>query len=177
MKKIGIIIGSTRPGRKSPLIAEWFYANFSHPELNFEVIDLKDHPLPFLDEPQMPQTGIYTKQATKAWSQTIAALDGFIFIVPQYNWGYPAVLKNALDYLYQEWQGKPACLVSFGEHGGTQVQLALRLVFQGLKMPVTAVAPQISLAPSASEAEALETLEAYRPLLPALAIEFLRLTK
>lgn len=97
--------------------------------------------------------------------------------MPQYNWGYPAVLKNALDYLYQEWQGKPACLVSFGGHGGTQVQLALRLVFQGLKMPVTAVALQISLAPSASEAEALEVLEAYRPLLPALATEFLRLTK
>lgn len=65
----------------------------------------------------MPQTGTYHHETTKRWSEKIATYAGFIFIVPQYNWGYPAVLKNALDYLYREWQGKPACLVTFGGHG------------------------------------------------------------
>lgn len=174
MKKIGIIIGSTRPNRRSPLIAEWFAQNLPTGELNYELIDLADFPLPFLAESEMPQTGNYQHEATRNWSQKIASYAGFIFIVPQYNWGYPAVLKNALDYLYLEWQQKPACLVTFGGHGGSQAQLALRLVMQGLKMPVLSVAPMIQLAPSASEAEALATLASYQHLLPALDAEFKR---
>lgn len=83
-------------------------------------------------------------------------------------------MKNALDYLYREWQGKPACLVTFGGHGGSQAQIALRLVMQGLKMPVLSVAPMITLSPSASQSEALNTLVAYEPLLPALEAEFKR---
>lgn len=174
MKKIGIIIGSTRPRRRSPLIAEWFAKNLPQAELTYDIIDLADFDLPFLDESEMPQTGTYQHETTKRWSEKIATYAGFIFIVPQYNWGYPAVLKNALDYLYREWQGKPACLVTFGGHGGSQAQIALRLVMQGLKMPVLSVAPMITLAPSASPAEALAVLSAYEPLLPALATEFKR---
>lgn len=174
MKKIGIIIGSTRPGRRSPLIAEWFAKNLPQAELTYDVIDLADFDLPFLDESAMPQTGIYQHDTTKRWSEKIATYAGFIFIVPQYNWGYPAVLKNALDYLYREWQGKPACLVTFGGHGGSQAQIALRLVMQGLKMPVLSVAPMITLSPSASTTEALNTLDAYEHLLPALVAEFKR---
>lgn len=174
MKKIGIIIGSTRPGRRSPLIAEWFAKNLPQADLTYDIIDLADFDLPFLDESEMPQTGTYQHETTKRWSEKIAAYAGFIFIVPQYNWGYPAVLKNALDYLYREWQGKPACLVTFGGHGGSQAQITLRLVMQGLKMPVLSVAPMITLAPSASPAEALAVLSAYEPLLPALATEFKR---
>lgn len=174
MKKIGIIIGSTRPGRRSPLIAEWFAKNLPQAELTYDIIDLADFDLPFLDESEMPQTGTYHHETTKRWSEKIATYAGFIFIVPQYNWGYPAVLKNALDYLYREWQGKPACLVTFGGHGGSQAQIALRLVMQGLKMPVLSVAPMITLSPSASQSEALNTLVAYKPLLPALEAEFKR---
>ena len=175
MKKIGIIIGSTRPTRRSPMIAQWFYENLPTDELEFELIDLATFDLPFLDEKALPQTMQYEHKKTKLWSQTIQSLDGFIFIVPQYNWGYPAVLKNALDYLYQEWANKPACLVTFGGHGGTQDQIALRLVMQGLKMPTLAVAPQITLAPSASTEETLAILETYRPLLPAITADFNRL--
>lgn len=174
MKKIGIIIGSTRPGRRSPLIAEWFAKNLPQAELTYDIIDLADFDLPFLDESEMPQTGTYHHETTKRWSEKIATYAGFIFIVPQYNWGYPAVLKNALDYLYREWQGKPACLVTFGGHGGSQAQIALRLVMQGLKMPVLSVAPMITLSPSASQSETLNTLVAYEPLLPALEAEFKR---
>lgn len=174
MKKIGIIIGSTRPGRRSPLIAEWFAKNLPQAELTYDIIDLADFDLPFLDESEMPQTGTYHHETTKRWSEKIATYAGFIFIVPQYNWGYPAVLKNALDYLYREWQGKPACLVTFGGHGGSQAQIALRLVMQGLKMPVLSVAPMITLSPSASQSEALNALIAYEALLPALEAEFKR---
>ena len=174
MKKIGLIIGSTRPGRRSPLIAEWFAKNLPQAELTYDIIDLADFDLPFLDESEMPQTGTYHHETTKRWSEKIATYAGFIFIVPQYNWGYPAVLKNALDYLYREWQGKPACLVTFGGHGGSQAQIALRLVMQGLKMPVLSVAPMITLSPSASQSETLNTLVAYEPLLLALEGEFKR---
>ena len=149
MKKIGIIIGSTRPGRRSSLIAEWFAKNLPQAELTYDIIDLADFDLPFLDESEIPQTSTYHHETTKRWSEKIATYAGFIFIVPQYNWRYPAVLKNALDYLYREWQDKPACLVTFGGHGGSRAQIALRLVMQGLKMPVLSVAPMITLSPSA----------------------------
>lgn len=91
--------------RRSPLIAEWFAKNLPQAELTYDIIDLADFDLPFLDESEMPQTGTYHHETTKRWSEKIATYAGFIFIVPQYNWGYPAVLKNALDYLYREWQG------------------------------------------------------------------------
>ena len=148
--------------------------NLPQAELTYDIIDLADFDLPFLDESEMPQTGTYHHETTKRWSEKIATYAGFIFIVPQYNWGYPAVLKNALDYLYREWQGKPACLVTFGGHGGSQAQIALRLVMQGLKMPVLSVAPMITLSPSASQSEALNALIAYEPLLPALEAVFKR---
>ncbi|KRN01564.1 flavoprotein [Levilactobacillus senmaizukei DSM 21775 = NBRC 103853] len=135
-KKIGLIIGSTRPSRISPSIASWLQAHVAQPGLTIDLIDLKTVNLPFLDEEAMPSDGNYQLDHTKAWSTLIQGYDGFILLFPQYNWGYPAPLKNALDTLYAEWRGKPVSLVSYGGHGGFQAALGMQLVVRGLKMPI-----------------------------------------
>src|SRR5580693_917161 len=107
--RIAVVIGSTRPNRICPGIAEWFRdaAQRSSP-LRYELVDLQDINLPFLDEPFMAALGRYEHEHTREWSGIVNSFDGFIFVFPQYNWGYPGVLKNALDFLYAEWGGKPA---------------------------------------------------------------------
>ncbi len=134
-------MGSTRAGRLCPAIATWVadigraYASFT-----LELVDLADWPLPPDDEPGIPQLGQYSQPHTWAWSRKVAGAAGFVFVTPQYNWGYPAVLKNAIDHLYAEWTGKPALIVSYGGHGGGKCAAQLRQVMEGLKMhPVPAM--------------------------------------
>ena len=94
-----------------------------------------DLDLPLFDEPIVPSRVFsadgYTKEHSRAWSRRIAALDAFVFVTPQYNWGIPAGLKNAIDYLFNEWKGKPAMIVSYGGHGGDKCAAALKLVLGG----------------------------------------------
>jgi NAD(P)H-dependent FMN reductase len=137
--RVYIIVGSTRANRIGRQIAEWVLACIPAPAgFGAELVDLNDWHLPLSDEPSIPATGIYVHEHTRAWSQTISAADGYIFVTPQYNWGYPASLKNALDHLYREWNGKPAVIVSYGHHGGGKAAGQLRQVLEGLKMrPVT----------------------------------------
>jgi NAD(P)H-dependent FMN reductase len=104
-----------------------------------------DWPLPMSDEPSIPANGVYANEHTHAWSRKIAAADGFIFVTPQYNWGYPASLKNALDHLYKEWTGKPAAIVSYGYRGGVKAAAQLHQVLEGgLKMRVAATIPAVT---------------------------------
>jgi NAD(P)H-dependent FMN reductase len=114
-----VIMGSIRAVRRCPQIADWVIdiAEKSS-SLKYELIDLVDWPLPMDDEPAIPETGSYTNSHTLAWSAKVAAADAFVFVTPQYNWGYPAALKNAIDHLYKEWQDKPAVIVTYGGHGG-----------------------------------------------------------
>jgi hypothetical protein len=114
--KIGIIVGSNRPTRVCLTVAKWVKRSMNTEALDFELIDLAEVNLPFLDEPEVPAHGKYQNDHTKAWSEKIKGYDGFVLVFPQYNWGYPAVLKNALDYLY------------------VQATLAMKLVTQGLRM-------------------------------------------
>lgn len=155
MKKVAIIIGSVRPNRRSKQVADWLRVQLlKSKKVHFDEIDLKKVDLPMLDEPLIPVSGLYAHQKTKQWSKTVQSYDGFVFVFPQYNWGYPAVLKNAIDYLAKEWQGKPVSLVTFGGHGGAQAQIAMRLVTNGLHMKQMAVNPQIDLMPDDSLAHA-----------------------
>lgn len=135
---IGIIVGSNRPTRICYGIAEWLRNAMQHDALDLRLIDLAELNLPFLDEPEMPAHGHYQNEHTKAWSRIIQGYHGFVLVFPQYNWGYPAVLKNALDYLYREWAHKPVSIVCYGNHGGFQGALAMRLVTQGLHMKTMA---------------------------------------
>ena len=134
MKNIGIIIGSNRPNRISFDIATWVQKNLISSQFQTNLIDLAKVNLPWLAEPEIPAKGHYTLETTQKWRDLINQYDGFIIVYPQYNWGYPAILKNALDSLYSEWQGKPISTVVFGSHGGFQADIALSLILQGLHM-------------------------------------------
>jgi NAD(P)H-dependent FMN reductase len=134
-ERIAVVIGSTRPSRICPGIAR-SVLQFAHEDspLRYELIDLADVNLPFLDEPLKAALCQYQHEHTKAWSRTIDSYDGFIFVFPQYNWGYPAPLKNALDFLYHEWVGKPVSYVTYGTRGGNKGAEQIHGVLQGLKM-------------------------------------------
>jgi NAD(P)H-dependent FMN reductase len=135
MIKIGIILGSTRPGRRGEGVAKWVLdESTKRPDADFELIDLLDYPLPHLDEPMPPSMGQYQNQHTKDWAATIAQFDGFIFVTPEYNHSTSGVLKNAIDYLYAEWKNKAMGVVSYGVVGGARAAEHLRLIAGELQM-------------------------------------------
>lgn len=140
MLKVGIIVGSTRPGRKAAAVAKWAYDLLkSRKDAEFEIIDIDDYKLPLLDEPVPPLMGQYSKPHTKAWAAKIASMDGFIFVTPEYNHGTSAALKNAIDFLYREWNDKAAGFIGYGSAGGVRAVENLRLVMGEIKVaPVRA---------------------------------------
>ena len=144
MFKIGIIIGSTRPGRNSEAVAEWVYEKAAkRKDAKFELVDLKDYNLPILDEPVPASMGQYSNGHTKLWSEKISSLDAFIFVTPEYNHGASGALKNALDYLYVEFNNKAAGFVSYGSMGGVRAVEQLRLIMGELQ--VADVRSQVAL--------------------------------
>ncbi|KAI8984086.1 NADPH-dependent FMN reductase [Mycotypha africana] len=147
---VGVIIGSTRPNRIADQIAQLLMQTIDkakHPTLNFEVIDLANWNLPLCNEPVIPALAEqrYTYELTRQWSAKINSKQAFIFITPEYNWGYPASLKNALDYLCKEWHDKPAMIVSYAYTGGEKAAAQLSQVLQGLRMGVVDTMPAIYL--------------------------------
>lgn len=136
MVKIMVIIGSTRPNRAGPAVADWIMQlskNFA--DTQFELVDLKELNLPFLDEPELPMLRHYAQEHTKKWGAMVDAADGFIWVHPEYNHGVNAALKNALDFVWQEWNDKPVALVGYGSAaGGARAGEQLRLIAAGLKM-------------------------------------------
>ncbi len=135
--KIQVIIGSTRQNRVSEKPARWIYEHAkTRPDLDPELVDLRDHPLPLFDEPTAPLHlhGHYSDERVQTWSKKVAEADGYIVVSPEYNHGYPAVLKNAFDVLYPEWNNKPIGFVSYGTIGGARVVEQLRLVAIELQM-------------------------------------------
>lgn len=136
-----IIIASTRPGRKGPAVAAWVNELLQqHPSFETEILDLAVIGLPFLDEPEHPRLQKYTKEHTKRWSEKINAADAFIIVTCEYNFGYPAALKNALDFLYNEWNNKPVAFVSYGgvAAGTRSVQQLKQIVTALNMMPIAA---------------------------------------
>lgn len=97
------------------------------------------------DEAAIPAMGRYESPHSRAWSEKVAAADGIVFVTPQYNWGYPAALKNAIDHLYREWAGKPSLIVTYGGHGGGKCAAQLRQVLDGLDMRTVATMPGLVL--------------------------------
>jgi NAD(P)H-dependent FMN reductase len=131
-----IIIASTRPGRVGGTVAEWVRDRAQrHGQFEIELIDLADAGLPLLDEPHHPRQQRYVHQHTRSWSATVSRADAFVFVMPEYNHGFNAALKNALDYLYVEWNDKPVGLVSYGgAAGGTRAVQLLKPVLGALQM-------------------------------------------
>ncbi|HEY8036144.1 MAG TPA: NAD(P)H-dependent oxidoreductase [Methylobacter sp.] len=129
MLKIAIIIGSTRPGRNGEAVAKWVYEIAKkRRDAEFELVDIKDFELPLLDEPVPPSMGQYSKPHTKRWAAKINSFDGFVFVTPEYNHGISGALKNAIDFLFAEWNNKVAGFVSYGSVGGARAVEQLRLV-------------------------------------------------
>ncbi len=129
MIKVAIIIGSTRPGRKAEAVARWVYEIArKRGEAEFEVVDIEDFNLPLLDEAVPPAMGQYSQPHTKAWAAKVASFDAYVFVTPEYNHGPSGALKNAIDYLYGEWNNKSAGFVSYGSAGGARAVEQLRLV-------------------------------------------------
>ena len=139
LPKVKVIIGSVRTGRLGKPVADWIMrqAENYHGKLTFELVDLKDVNLPFLDEPVPPKiSDDYVHEHTRKWSQMMKEADALIVVTPEYNYGYPPVLKNAIDFLYNEWQDMPVALVGYGGAGATKAIRQLREVMKAVGMKV-----------------------------------------
>jgi NAD(P)H-dependent FMN reductase len=142
-----VVAGSTRPTRRSPAIAQWVAelgrAVSGQP---FDVVDPCDLGLELDDEPGIPARHDYMCETTLAWSALVSGAAGVVIVTPQYNWGYPAALKNAIDHLYREWKDKPVLIVTYGGHGGGKCGVQLRQVLGSIGVRLAEAMPAMVLA-------------------------------
>jgi NAD(P)H-dependent FMN reductase len=144
MLKLAIIIGSTRPGRVGESVARWVLdLAQKRGDADYELVDIAAFNLPLLDEPVPPSMGKYSKEHTKRWAAKVASFDGFVFVTPEYNHGTSGALKNAIDFLFAEWNNKVAGFVSYGSAGGVRAVEHLRLVMA--EVQVATVRNQVAL--------------------------------
>ena len=147
MTRIGIILGSTRPNRNGEQVARWVLELASvREDADVELVDLRDYPLPHLDEPIPASMGQYQNEHTKKWAEKIASFDGYVIVTPEYNHSTSGVLKNAIDYLFAEWNNKAVGFVSYGSVGGARAVEHLRLVAGELQMADVRAQVALSLA-------------------------------
>ncbi len=148
MLNVKIILGSTRPGRFSEVLVPWLTEHVKQrADMAVEVLDLRDHDLPVFDQPMSPAyvaDGAYAHESVRTWAHKIAEADAYIIIAPEYNHGYTAVLKNALDVVYKEWNRKPVAFVAYGSVGGARAVEQLRQVAVELHMASTRTAVHIN---------------------------------
>lgn len=146
MLKIAVIIGSTRPNRVGEQVARWVHGVATkRTDATFELVDLKDFDLPLLDEPIPPSQGKYANAHTKAWAAKIASFDAFVFVTPEYNHGTSGALKNAIDFLFAEWNNKAAGFVGYGSAGGVRAVEHLRLYMAEVMVATVRTQVQLSL--------------------------------
>ena len=135
MTKIAIILGSTRPGRNGGAVAKWVLEHAStRSDAEYELVDLLDFHLPHLDEAIPASLGQYQNEHTRDWAAKVAEFDGYVFVTPEYNHSTSGALKNAIDFVYGEWNNKAAGFVSYGSAGGTRAVEHLRLIMGELQI-------------------------------------------
>ena len=135
MLKVAIIVGRRAPGRKADTVARWVHDIAARRgDASFEIVDIADFNLPLLDEALPPSMGQYSQPHTKAWAAKIAAFDAFVFVTPEYNHSMSGALKNAIDFLFREWNDKAAGFVGYGSVGGARAVEQLRLVMGEIKV-------------------------------------------
>jgi len=145
--RIAVIVGSTRPGRHAEAVAKWVCDIASRrTDAAYELVDIQDYGLPLLDEPVPPSLGKYSKDHTRRWAAKIAEFDAFVFVTPEYNHGPSGALKNAIDFLYREWNNKAAGFVSYGGAGGARAVEQLRLIMAELQIADVRAQVLLSLA-------------------------------
>ncbi|WP_404362575.1 NADPH-dependent FMN reductase [Corallococcus coralloides] len=146
MIKVAIVVGSTRPGRKADKVAAWVHdLAKKRGDAAYDIVDIQDFHLPLLDEPTPPSSGKYTQEHTQKWSAAVAAYDAYVFVTPEYNHGPSGALKNALDFVYREWNNKAAGFVGYGSAGGVRAVEQLRLVAAELQMATVRAQVQLFL--------------------------------
>jgi NAD(P)H-dependent FMN reductase len=166
--RIGIVIGSTREGRFGEKPAHWIHEIAKQrTDLAFELIDLRDHPLPFFNEPMSPRLGPVNNEPARLWAGKLATLDGLIMVTPEYNHGPSAVLKNALDYAYTEFVRKPIGFVGYGGAGAARAVEQLRLIAIALQMAPVAHAVHIGMVESLGIMQQGKTFEDFSHLAEA----------
>jgi NAD(P)H-dependent FMN reductase len=179
MLQLGVIVASVREGRVGFSIAEWFLG-VAKRQGRFEprLIDLKEAHLPLLEEPLHPRLQQYRHAETKAWSALVAGLDAFVLVTPEYNYGTPPALLNALDHLYLEWNYKTAGFVSYGGvSGGTRSVQMTKLVLTTLKMAPMVEAVTIPFFTQFMEGGAFHATEAHEKAAVAMLEEQFRWTE
>jgi NAD(P)H-dependent FMN reductase len=134
VNQLRIIVSSTRPGRIGPKVAEWVATQAPADEWEVELLDLST--LPFFDEEDMPKNGNYAKPHTKDWASKVFESDAIVVVTPQYNRSFPAPVKNAIDYLFAEWDSKPIALVGYGWTGASDATADLTKVLSHVKADV-----------------------------------------
>jgi len=160
--RIGILIGSTREDRFAEKPARWIHEIAKQrTDLTFEMIDLRDHPLPFFDEPMSPAWAPVKNKEAQHWGDTLASLDGLIVVTPEYNHGPTAVLKNAFDYAYREFIRKPIGFVGYGGVGAARAVEQLRLVAVELQMAPVRSAVHIGMVEFLGIRQQGKTFEAF----------------
>lgn len=167
---IGIILGSTRPGRKGDQVAKWVFDEASkRDDAHFDLLDLLDFDLPHLDEEVPPSRGQYANDHTKAWSETISKYDGFVLVTPEYNRSPSGALKNALDFLYNEWNNKAVGFVSYGvQASGLRAVEHLRQIVGELQMADVRAAVGVSLINDFEAFTTLKPIPHHEPTLKAM---------
>jgi NAD(P)H-dependent FMN reductase len=171
--KVQIIIGSTRPGRVGPQIADWIVDVLpKDTAADYEIVDIEDFKLPMFDEPVHPSMNQYKNAHTKKWSEKIKEADAYIFLTPEYNSGYPASMKNAIDYLFHEWTDKPLMIVSYGAGGGPTASAQLRQVADRLKMRTVETSPAFTISRdmSGEDGQIKDISESFKPYADNLKI-------
>ncbi|MFD0886043.1 NADPH-dependent FMN reductase [Streptosporangium algeriense] len=144
MIKVGIILGTTRPGRNGEAVARWVHDLAGRRgDAAYELVDLQDYGLGHLDEPNIPAMGDYRHEHTKRWSATIDSFDAFVFVTPEYNHSIPGALKDAIDFLYGEWNNKAAGFVGYGVDGAVRAVEHLRHILA--MVGVATVTHQVTL--------------------------------
>jgi NAD(P)H-dependent FMN reductase len=163
--KIGIILSTTREGRFGDTVAAWIEAIARRSDaLAFEIVDLRDYPLPFFDEPRSPAYQASERPEVRRWSQKMAELDGYLFVTAEYNRSVPAVLKNALDYIYPEGNRKPAAFVGYGSVGGARAVEHLRLIAVEQQMAPSRFGVHIAMEPFLAVMQGQKRLEDFDDL-------------
>jgi NAD(P)H-dependent FMN reductase len=148
LPKIGVILSTTREGRFADKPAQWLLdIAAERADLAFELVDLRDYDLPFFDRPASPITTPVDDEAARRWAGKIAALDGYVFVVAEYNHSVPGVLKNALDFVYPEFNRKPAAYVGYGGVGAARAVEQLRLINVEQQVVPTRAAVHIGMEP------------------------------
>jgi len=147
MIRIGIILGSTRPQRNGEAVAQWVTQVASRrSDMQVELLDIQSFDLPLLDEPVPPSRGQYSKEHTKRWAAAVARFDGYVFVTPEYNHSTSGALKNAIDFLFAEWNNKAAGFVGYGSVGGVRAVEHLRLILAEVQVATVRAQVALSLA-------------------------------